>query len=200
MLVAKGLGVEIGDRAIGPFDLEVGIGEVVALVGANGSGKTTFIRLALGLDRSSFGGSWIRGFAVDPLSPPRGVGYVADRAEFWDWMNAIDNLALVAADYDDISDVLVRVGLDGVKRRTVKTFSRGMRQRLSIARALLSAPELLVMDEPTIALDEEAADQLGTIIREWRESGRSVLLASHDDEFVKTLDARIVRLINGVVA
>jgi ABC-type multidrug transport system ATPase subunit len=198
-LVAAGLGRELPHRLIGPLDIRVARGEIVALVGSNGSGKTTFIRLALGIDRPSFGDCSIWGARVSPLVPPTDVGYVPDKAAFWDWMSAADNLRLFARDRSDVSAVLDRVGLADVAGRPVRTFSRGMRQRLSIGRALIGSPALLVMDEPTIALDDEAVRLLGEIIEEWRSRGRSALIASHDEAFVRAIHARVIR-IDGAAA
>jgi ABC-type multidrug transport system ATPase subunit len=199
-LVAEGLVRELSDRLLGPFDLRVEPGEAVALVGANGSGKTTFIRLALGIDRASDGRSVVFGEPVGPLKPPQGVGYVPDRAEFWDWMSAVDNLRPFTGAANGVEEALDHVGLGLVGRHAVRTFSRGMKQRLAIARALISRPRLLVLDEPTIALDEEGAGVLATIVEEHRSAGGALLVASHDPAFVETIGARIVRVSEGRLA
>lgn len=189
---AEGLGIELPHRVIGPFDLSVNDGETVALVGPNGSGKTTFLKLLLGITRPSFGRSQIMGREVGPLSPPKGVGYVADKAEFWDWMSARDNLRLFYDDGAAVTDTLELVGLLVAQHLPVRAYSRGMRQRLSVGRALLNSPRLLVMDEPTIALDEEATLLLGRIVRERQEGGLSTIVTSHDEPFITRLHARIV--------
>lgn len=199
-LRADGLVLELRHRLLGPFTLDVEPGEVVALIGPNGSGKTTFIRLALGIDRSSDGASRIFGRSVDPLHPPVGVAYVPDRAEFWDWVSGVENVRPFTRDGGDAQAALERVGLGAVAERPVRTYSRGMRQRLAIARALAAAPGLLVMDEPTIALDEEGAELLGELVAEFRQAGRSVLVASHDESFVARLGGRIVRFRDGRLA
>jgi ABC-type multidrug transport system ATPase subunit len=196
-LVAEGLVRDFGARLVGPCDLRVGLGEVVALVGPNGSGKTTFIRVALGIDRAADGHCAIFGRRVDPLHPPTGVGYVPDRAEFWDWLDAHDNLRPFAPSGADIDALLERVGLTAAARRPVRAYSRGMRQRLSLGRALANDPALLVLDEPTIALDEGGVELLMEIVREQTARNRSVVVASHDESFVRGLGGRIVRFADG---
>lgn len=197
-LQAQGLGVRFAGRDLGPFDFDVEPGQLVCLLGGNGSGKTTAIRLALGLIRASTGSAHVFGRRVSPTSPPSDVGYVPDRADFWNWQTARNNLIPFAPSAAAISAVLNRVGLEGAADQPVRRFSRGMRQRLSIARALLATADLLVMDEPTIALDVSGVDLLVDLLTERRDAGEATLLATHDQSFLERLEGRrVVALENG---
>jgi ABC-type multidrug transport system ATPase subunit len=183
---------------LGPMSLEVSDGEIVTLVGPNGCGKTTFIRLALGIERPSSGNSRIGGRPVSPTAPPLGVGYVPDAADFWGWTSAERNLRAFAASPGAVESCLDRVGLNGSRRDPVRTFSRGMRQRLSIARALLQEPTLLVLDEPTIALDADGLSFLTDLLRSHAAGGGAVLVATHDEDFIRGLQPRRVNLQPGM--
>jgi ABC-type multidrug transport system ATPase subunit len=198
-MVARGLGIEYRRFVLAPFDLTVGRGETVALLGPNGSGKTTAIRLLLGLERPSLGSVAVHGARVTPLHPPQRVGYVPDKPEFWEWMGAAANLAPFAGSSGEVAATLDTVGLGAVGETSVKKFSRGMRQRLAIARAIVGRPGLLVFDEPTIALDETGVDLLDDVLRRHGERGGAVLVATHDGEFVRRLSPRIVHVVDGKV-
>lgn len=197
-LDARELTVALGRRkALGPFTFAVDHGETVALTGTNGSGKTTALRLALGLVRAEAGRSRVLGREVSPLQPPRDTGFVPDKPVFHDWDSAAGNLALLEPDRARIDDALRTVGLGDVAAQPVKGFSRGMRQRLSLARALVRAPKLLVMDEPTIALDAGGVAMLLEVVVARRRDGLATLVATHDREFLTALDPRIVAVEGG---
>jgi ABC-type multidrug transport system ATPase subunit len=197
-LEARELAVELGRRkTLGPFTFAVGRAETVALTGTNGSGKTTALRLALGLVRASAGTSRVFGRDVSPLAPPVDVGYVPDKPVFYDWDSAAGNLALLEPDRARIDEALRVVGLGDVAAQPVKGFSRGMRQRLSLARAIVREPKLLVMDEPTIALDAGGVAMLLDVLAARRQDGLATLVATHDREFLAALDARTVAVEAG---
>lgn len=196
-LEAAELTVQLGGRKLGPFGFTVGAGELVCLLGGNGSGKTTAIRLSLGLVRATSGSALIFGRPVSPTLPPRGVGYVPDRADFWNWESAAGNLLPFASVPEDVAPALERVGLAGDAGSPVRRFSRGMRQRLSIARGLIADPQLLVMDEPTIALDVAGVDLLLDLVAERQVAGRATLLATHDQGFLDRLNGLVVRVEDG---
>jgi ABC-type multidrug transport system ATPase subunit len=197
-LQARDLAVDFGRRkALGPFTFAVGRAETVALTGTNGSGKTTALRLALGLVRASAGTSQVFGRAVSPLAPPLDVGYVPDKPVFYDWDSAAGNLALLEPDRGRIDEALRVVGLGDVAAQPVKGFSRGMRQRLSLARALVREPKLLVMDEPTIALDTGGVEMLLEVLAARRQDGLATLVATHDRDFLAAIDARKIAVEAG---
>jgi ABC-type multidrug transport system ATPase subunit len=198
-LVARDLTVSLRARVIGPIDLVVPPESIVALRGPNGSGKTTTIRASLGLIRSTTGVATIHGSKVDPLHPPHGVGYLPDQVEFWEWLDGSANVLPFARDPRELSSILDAVGLGDVGDLPVRRYSRGMRQRLGIARALAGSPSLIVMDEPTIALDTQALDALEHLLHDRLAIGCSVLVASHDSAFVERIATTIVELQDGLV-
>ncbi|NPV67079.1 MAG: ABC transporter ATP-binding protein [Anaerolineae bacterium] len=190
VIEAKDLTKRYGDFvAVNSLNLQVKRGEVYGILGPNGSGKTTTILMLLGLTEPTSG--WVRVLGFDPARQPLSlkahVGYLPDEVGFYGNMTATENLAYIArlnglrrAEADQrIARVLERMGLQDVADHKVKTFSRGMRQRLGVAELLLKQPEIIIMDEPTLGLDPEAAHQFLGTIRDLANDGITILLSSH---------------------
>lgn len=194
LLDADGLAIDRRHRRIGPFSLQVRTGELVALTGANGSGKTTCLRLVLGLERATAGHSRVAGRPVSPERPPVGVGLVAEADGAWPWWSGRANLTALArlqgVPTERADALLATVGLGAAADDTVRTYSRGMRQRWALARALLAAPALLVLDEPTVALDEDAAAWLAELLADHVAGGGGALVATHDHAWLAELPHR----------
>jgi ABC-2 type transport system ATP-binding protein len=175
--------------AVDSLNLSVQQGEIYGLLGPNGSGKTTTILMLLGLTEPSAGQVRVLGFdpVRQPLSVKARVGYLPDQVGFYDGLTARENLLYIAKlnglrraeAYQRIDDALGRMGLSEVAENRVGTFSRGMRQRLGVAELLIKQPQIIIMDEPTLGLDPEAARQFLKIIRELKQSGITILLSSH---------------------
>jgi len=175
--------------AVDNLNLRIRAGEVFGILGPNGSGKTTTILMLLGLTEPTEG--WARVLGFDPMRQPlevkSRVGYLPDQVGFYDELTARENLAYIAklnglsrpVAHRRISDALERMGLAEVADRRVGTFSRGMRQRLGVAEILLKHPQVIILDEPTLGLDPEAAREFLQIIRTFREEKITVLLSSH---------------------
>lgn len=175
--------------AVDSLDLSVKRGEVYGLLGPNGSGKTTTILMLLGLTEPTEGS--IRVLDLDPARQPLSVkarvGYLPDEVGFYGHLTARENLIYIAKlnglPRDEatrrIDAALERMGLNEVSDKRVSEFSRGMRQRLGAAELLLKQPEIIIMDEPTLGLDPEAARRFLKIIVELRGEGRTILLTSH---------------------
>jgi ABC-2 type transport system ATP-binding protein len=171
------------------IDLAVCKGEVYGMLGPNGSGKTTTILMLLGLTEPTEGEVRVLGFDPGrrPLSVKARAGYLPDSVGFYDGLTAWENLNYIAKlnglprdeARERIDASLARVGLSEVSGQRVGNFSRGMRQRLGVAELLLKQPELIIMDEPTLGLDPEAARRFLQLIRELKHDGITVLLASH---------------------
>lgn len=197
----RSMRIETRRRSIGPFSLDVSGGECVALEGPNGSGKTTLLRLALGLDRASSGTSCVHGRAVDPWHPPVGAGAVFEADGWLPWLPGRDNLRLFGDVHGigphGIDLLLDEVGLAPAADRPVRQYSRGMRQRLAIARARLGDPTLLVFDEPTVALDDDAVHWLVDLVADHVRRGGAALIASHEAPFLDELGARRVAVERG---
>jgi len=179
-----------GFQAVRDFTLEIEDGEIFGLLGPNGSGKTTTILMLLGLTEPSAGSVEICGHdpVRDPISVKRRVGYLPENVGFYDDLTARENLRFVARlngirDRDSkpkIDELLSLVGLDEAADRPVRTFSRGMRQRLGIADVLIKDPEFVILDEPTSGIDPEGAIRLLDMIVEMRnDRGMTVMLSSH---------------------
>jgi ABC-2 type transport system ATP-binding protein len=201
MIEIEGLAMASRRRRIGPFALWVEPGETVGLVGPNGSGKTTCIRLALGLERSDTGHSEIHGRPVSPWQPPTGVGVVLEADGCYPWLSGRENLGLfggvLGRSAAEIDAGLTQVGLAPAADQTVRQYSRGMRQRLAFARASLGAPPLFVLDEPTVALDGDAGSWLVELLTTHVGAGGATLVASHDEAFLQALGARLVPVDDG---
>lgn len=171
--------------AVADLDLQVPFGGVHGFLGPNGSGKTTTLRMLLGLVRPSAGEMRLLGEPVPRRLPQvvGRVGAVIEQPGFLPGFSGERNLALLArtsrVPSERVADVLERVGLQGRERDRYRTYSLGMRQRLAIAGALLKAPDLLVLDEPTNGLDPAGIRDIRAMIRDLGRSGVTVLLSSH---------------------
>jgi ABC-2 type transport system ATP-binding protein len=175
--------------AVDRLNLSIRQGEVFGLLGPNGSGKTTTILMLLGLTEPTSGRVQVLGFdpVRQPLSVKARVGYLPDQVGFYDELTARENLIYIAKlnglsrseGYRRIDDALERMGLSEAANRPVGTFSRGMRQRLGVAELLIKQPQLIIMDEPTLGLDPEAARLFLDIIRDLRREGITIMLSSH---------------------
>ncbi len=186
-------------------DLRVPARTTVALIGPNGSGKTTTLKALLGLVRPTSGEVLVDGTDVTAAGAGlrRRIGYLPQRLSFPEGMRALEVLELYArlrrVAADDLRALLRRVELEEVAGRAVDGFSGGMRQRLGLAVALLGDPELLVLDEPSAALDPSGALLVRDLIREIRADGTGVLLCSHDLAEVQALADQVAVFVGGRV-
>jgi ABC-2 type transport system ATP-binding protein len=193
----RGLGKRFGARAaLDSVDLEVPRGVAFGFLGANGAGKTTLIRLLLGLANPTSGTMRLLGHDLPGGSAAAlaRVGAIIEEPRFHPHLTGRENLHVHAAARDRaahgrVDAALARVGLANRADEKVKTYSLGMRQRLGVARCLLSDPELLILDEPMNGLDPAGILEFRNLIRELVDEGRTVLLSSHLlDEVEKTCD------------
>ena len=181
----RGLTKEFGrTSAVRDMSFTARAGKVTAFLGPNGSGKTTTLRMVLGLVRPTAGQALIGGVSYQRLARPRRqVGALLEATSFHPGRAARDHLRVLAA-ADGIADrrvdeVLGQVGLAGQAGRRVREFSLGMRQRLGIAAALLGDPAVLLLDEPANGLDPAGHAWLRGLLRDQAATGRTVLVASH---------------------
>jgi ABC-2 type transport system ATP-binding protein len=196
--------------AVDHIDLEVGAGEIVGILGPNGSGKTTTILMLLGLTEPTEGRAEVAGF--DPLREPldvkRRVGYLPDTVGFYDGLSARDNLAytgrlagLPRLEIDDrFERAMIRVGLPDAGRERVAAFSRGMRQRLGLAEILMKEPQIAILDEPTATLDPHSTNEFLAMIRGLKADGTTVLLSSHHLDQVQSVCDRVALFNRGRIA
>ena len=173
-------------RAVDGVDLEIRAGELFGLIGHNGAGKSTLFKMMLGLIEPSAGEIRINGVPVsggDFRQVRRQVGYLPESVVLYDNLTAVETLQFFArlkgVARPDIGGVLERVGLTHAARRRVREYSKGMRQRLGFAQALLGSPRLLFLDEPTSGLDPEAIRGFYATLRQLRDEGVTVVTTSH---------------------
>ena len=173
-------------HALHGVSLELKAGEVMMLVGPNGAGKSTLMNVLLGLVRADKAELLVdgkhRSLVGDGIK--ESVGYLPEAVAFAESLTGRQVLRFFAwargVSGKRIDAVLARVGLTDAQSRSVRGYSRGMRQRLGLGVAILSEPRLLVLDEPTGGLDQEGLSVLWSVLEEWREKERLVLLATHD--------------------
>ncbi len=189
------------------MDFSVASGEFVALLGPNGAGKTTFLRILSSLSRPTMGSVNIAGYSLpgQAAAVRRRLGVVSHLPLLYGDLTAEENLRFFARMYNvphadqRISEVLDLVGLSSRRRDLVRTFSRGMQQRLAIGRAVLHDPEVMLFDEPHTGLDQDACLMLDTVLREVAARGRTVVMTSHDLARVADLASRFDVLSRGVI-
>lgn len=175
-----------GRKVIDNVSLDLEKGGVYGFHGPNGSGKTMLFRAIAGLVRIDSGEIDVFGEVIGKDSSfPRSLGLVIESVGLWDEYTGFGNLKLLAsikkkASGQDIRAALLRVGLDPDDRRTYKKYSLGMKQRLGIAQAIMEKPDLIILDEPTNALDENGKQLIREIVKEEKRRGATLLIASHD--------------------
>ena len=189
-------------------DFHVEPGEFVALLGPNGAGKTTFLRILASLSRPSLGEVQVAGYRLpDQSAQVRArLGVVSHMPLLYGDLTAEENLEFYARMYGitnyglRITEVLEMVGLEARRRDLVRTFSRGMQQRLAIGRAVLHDPDVMLFDEPYTGLDQDASSMLDEVLRSVAAQGRTVVMTSHDLARAEELATRFDVLSRGVIA
>lgn len=192
------------------LDFGVPRGQFVALLGPNGSGKSTLLRLLTGLSSPTAGSIHIGGWALpkEARSVRAQIGLVSHKPLLYDELSARANLRFFARLYNlpaaeteaRIEALLKQVGLERRGDDLARTFSRGMQQRLSIARALLHKPEILLFDEPYTGLDQDASAVLDDLLRKAHADGHTIIMSAHDLGRAASLANRVVILSRGVIA
>lgn len=200
--LTKAFGRKIALRGI---DLDVPAGQTLAILGPNGAGKTTLMRILATLSKATAGRVSIGGIDLAEAGHAlrRYIGLVAHAPLVYDNLTGEENLRFYARMYQledasrRIAEVLEQVGLTHRRHDPVRTYSRGMVQRLAIARAILHNPPLLLLDEPDTGLDQHAADMLHDLVRELGGEHRTVLLTTHNIERGVSWADRVALLADG---
>jgi len=195
------------DQVIGLNDVSLAIdGGVTGILGLNGAGKSTLFKLLMGRLKPSQGS--VRLFGIDPwkdTSPYRRIGYVSESERLYDWMTAQDFVSTLARLHgmtreeanERAEHVLRFVGLHDVRHKEIGKYSKGMRQRVKIAHALVHDPDLLILDGPLHGCDPIARTSIMNVIRELGSQGKTVLVSSHILEEIERITEQIVILHNG---
>jgi len=218
VLVARGITLRRGAREVlRGVDLDVGRGELVALMGLSGGGKTTFLRAVAGLEGFDAGTLSVDGVGLRAGGPPpagvlkalrRKVGMVFQFHHLFEHLTAAHNvwLALVHVHHVPRREaerralaLLDQLGVGARAHALPRELSGGEAQRVAIARALAVDPPLLLMDEPTASLDPARRDELGETLERLTRSGRTLLAATHDDDFVRDVADRVIVMADGQV-
>ena len=189
-------------------DFQVQPGEFVALLGPNGAGKTTFLRILASLSRPSLGEVSIAGYRLPHQAAEvrSRLGVVSHTPLLYTDLSAEENLRFYARLYaipnhlSRITEVLQLVGLETRRRDLVRTYSRGMQQRLAIGRAILHDPHVLLLDEPYTGLDQDASSMLDDVLKTVAKQGRTIVMTSHDLAHAEELATRFDILSRGVIA
>ena len=208
MIEIQGLAKYFGRfSALRDLRLRVGEGEFIALFGRNGAGKTTFLRILAGLSNPSSGTVRFQVPGAQAAQSARGlIGYLSHSTALYADLTALENLRFFARLLDlpsgeaDLSNHIRRVGLSGRERDPVRNYSRGMQQRLAIARAFLHEPPILLLDEPFTGLDQSGTDFLKSYLAQAHARGKTCLMAIHDAALGYELADRLVVIEKGVVA
>ena len=190
------------------LDFEVQPGEFVALLGPNGAGKTTFLRILASLSRPSLGSVMVAGYQLpnEAAAVRTRLGVVSHLPLLYGDLTAEENLRFYGRMYNinaldaRITEVLEMVGLENRRRDLVRTYSRGMQQRLAIGRAVLHNPEVMLFDEPYTGLDQDASSMLDEVLKTVAAKGRTVVMTSHDLARAEDLATRFDILSRGVIA
>lgn len=177
-----------GNPVLDTVSADFALGRVSGIRGHNGSGKTMLLRAIAGLISVDKGSIEVFGEEVGvDGSFPMGVGFMIEPPELWDEFTGLEMLTLLSSlrgkfCVDHLRSTLIRVGLDPNDTRKIKSFSLGMRQRLNLAQALMGNPRLLLLVEPTNALDEDGQETICRILRDERDRGTTIIVVSHDRE------------------
>lgn len=192
-------------RALKALDLEIQRGEIFGLLGPNGSGKTTTIKLLLGLLFPTSGQAFVLGQEASDIKKNEKIGYLPEESYLYKFLNAIETLDFYGRLFnmsakvrrERTAQLIELVGLSHAKRRQVKEYSKGMTRRLGLAQALINDPELIVLDEPTSGLDPMGTRETKDLILRLKREGKTVLMCSHLLADVQDVCDRIAILHQG---
>lgn len=192
-----------GNKVIDNITLTLTSPKIVGFKGINGSGKTMLMRLICGLIKPTYGKITINGKVLHKdISFPESIGVLIENPAFLDGYSGFENLKMLASiknivkDYQ-IKDIIRAVGLNPDDKKHYKKYSLGMKQRLGIACALMESPDIIVLDEPTNALDSDGITMVKELIVQKREEGALVIISCHDIDILKELSEEIYVLEQG---
>src|SRR5256714_948609 len=191
--------------ALRALNLQINRGEIFGLLGPNGSGKTTTIKLLLGLLFPTDGEALVLGQPATQVSKNERIGYLPEESYLYRFLNAEETLDFYGRLFNmdaetrrkRTQELIEMVNLSADKKRILKEYSKGMRQRIGLAQALINQPELVILDEPTSGLDPLGTRWMKDLILDLRKKGKTVLMCSHRLDDVQDVCDRIAILYNG---
>jgi ABC-2 type transport system ATP-binding protein len=199
---------ELGQKtkvALNGLDLEVFSGEVFGFLGPNGAGKTTTMNVLLGFVQPTSGDASLFGIDVRQPIARRRIGYLPELTYYYKFLTAEELLRFYANIFGlpraererRIDETLKLVELDSARKRQIKTYSKGMQQRVGLAQALINNPDLLILDEPTSGLDPLGRMKVRDIIQRLKNDGKTVFFSSHEMGEVETICDRVAIVASG---
>src|SRR3989441_1365258 len=191
--------------ALRALNLNINRGEIFGLLGPNGSGKTTTIKLLLGLLFPTEGDALVFGQPAAEVRKNERIGYLPEESYLYRFLNAEETLDFYGRLFNmdprrrqtETQKLIERVNLKADRKRPLKEYSKGMRQRIGLAQALINDPDLVILDEPTSGLDPLGARWMKDLIVDLRKQGKTVIMCSHRLDDVKNMRDRIAILIEG---
>ncbi|MGM0125281.1 ABC-2 type transport system ATP-binding protein [Enterococcus sp. AZ194] len=182
-------------EALNIENISIKEGEMTGLLGPNGAGKSTLINILTGLDEQDSGSIFYNG---EEKIPKENIGYVPQDIALYEELNAVDNLAFFGSMYindrkkvkNKVKDIITMVGLESKAKKTVKTYSGGMKRRINIGAALVHDPQILFFDEPTVGIDPQSRNYIYEIINNLKDAGKTLVYTTHYmDEVEKLCDS-----------
>ncbi|MFX0548270.1 ATP-binding cassette domain-containing protein [Hathewaya histolytica] len=192
-------------KVLNNINLKLSKGRIYGFRGKNGSGKTMLFRALCGLIKPTEGKIEINGQVLgEHISFPESVGVIIEYPGFLPNLTGYENLKLISeinnkVGYKEIKEIISAVGLDPENRKKFKKYSLGMKQRLGIAQALMENPELIILDEPTNALDSDAVGLIKELLINMKKNNKLILIASHDKEELEFLSDEIFYIEDGSI-
>lgn len=194
-----------GNIILDDINLKLERGKIYGVVGRNGSGKTMLFRAISGLIKPTKGSVLIDGKELfKDMDFPESCGITIESPGFWSNQTAKENLLNLASikniiGIKDIERALIRVGLDPNDNRKINKYSMGMKQKLALAQAFMEKPDIILLDEPTNALDDESVNNIRTILKEEKARGACILIASHNKEDIELLADDCLKIVGGKI-
>ncbi len=177
--------------------------KITGIIGRNGSGKTVLLKSICGLTKLTSGNITVDGKVVGKdVEIPKSLGVIIETPGFINEFSGIKNLEILYSlnhklDRDKLEEVMLQVGLDPKSKKRVSKYSLGMRQRLGIAQAIMENPDILILDEPTNALDKQGVDEFRTLLLKLKGEGKTILIASHNSADIELLCDVVYELDGG---
>lgn len=187
------------------INLSLDKNKIYGFVGINGSGKTMLMRVIAGLISCDTGSVTVDGVKIEKGLHPKRTGLLIENADLWSDLSAMENMKILnrlsvnKASDKEIEEILSYFGLDPKSKKPYKAFSLGMKQKLRISQAFMGEPELLILDEPTNALDENSVVKLRKYILDKKQKGATVLLSSHSSVEIELLCDEVIYMFEGKI-